>query len=178
MQRPTALLISIVSVLSRLIPHPANFTTLGAGSLFAGAKLSRPWNYLVPFGVLIFTDLIIGLHGTMLYVYGSFAISVYMGEKLLSNKPKTSRLITIGLANSAIFFIITNFGVWASTAMYSKTFAGLIQSYVMGIPFWRNMMIADIVFTVGFFSLYSYASNRKAVSYFDNKLRSYFNLKI
>lgn len=177
MQKPSALIISVITVLSRLIPHPANFTAVGSGALFAGAKLARPWNYIVPLGALMITDLIIGLHGTMLYVYSSIAVSIWMGEKFLAKNPKTSRMITVALASSVIFFIVTNFGVWASTAMYSKTSAGLIQSYVMGIPFWRNMMIADVVFTVGFFSLYSYASNRQLISQIDNKLRNYFNLK-
>lgn len=175
MKKPTAIILSFIAILSRLVPHPANFTAVGATSLFSGAKISRPWNYIIPFGVLIFTDIIIGLHGTMMFVYASIAVSIWMGERVLKNSPNTGRLTVTALASSTIFFIITNFGVWATTAMYPKTLAGLTQSYVMGLPFWRNMMLADVVFTVGFFWLYSYASNKNLISLVDKKINTYIN---
>ncbi len=171
MQKPTATILTVVTVLSRLLPHPPNFTALGSSALFAGGKMSRPWNYLVPLIALTFTDLIIGLHGTMPYVYGGIAAIIWMGERTLKNRPTTVRLATVALAGSTIFFLVTNFGVWASTAMYPKTAAGLVESLVMGLPFWRNMAVADVVFTVGFFQLYQFAEHRSVTTLLDKKIR-------
>ena len=171
MQKPTAAILSILTVLSRLLPHPPNFTTLGSSALFAGGKVGRPWNYILPFATLVITDLIIGLHGTMPYVYGSVALIIWLGERFLNNKPSTGRLITIALASSTVFFLVTNFGVWMSTTMYPKTFAGLLESYLMGLPFWRNMLVADIVFTVGFYWLYQLAEQKSVTTLVDKKIR-------
>ncbi len=167
MQKPTAALLTIITLLSRLLPHPPNFTTLGGSALFAGGKLHRPWNYLLPFAVLAVTDLIIGLHGTMPYVYGSVALIIRLGERYLSGQPTAGRLVTVALAGSAAFFLITNFGVWASTAMYPKTFIGLLESYAMGLPFWRNMLVADVIFTVGFYGVYKAAEQKYDITVMD-----------
>ncbi|MEX1051984.1 MAG: DUF6580 family putative transport protein [Patescibacteria group bacterium] len=171
MQKPTAAIITIITILSRLLPHPPNFTTLGSSALFAGGKVGRPWNYLLPFVALTLTDLIIGLHGTMPYVYGSVVVMIWLGERFLTNKPATSRLLTVALAGSTVFFLVTNFGVWASTAMYPKTAAGLVESYLMGLPFWRNMLAGDIIFTVGFFRLYQLAEQKHVITIVDQKIR-------
>ena len=174
MKKPTAVLITTLTIIGRLIPHPANFTTLGAGVLFGGSKISRPWNYILPATAMLITDFVIGLHGTMLYVYGAILISVWVGERTLKDNPTTGKLTVIAVLNSTIFFILTNFGVWASTTMYAKNFTGLIQSYTMGLPFWRNMMLADVIFTVGFFSLYSFAEKKKLISLLDKNFQKIF----
>lgn len=171
MPKPTATILTIITILSRLLPHPPNFTTLGSSALFAGGKLPRPWNYLLPLAALALTDLIIGLHGTMPYVYGSVALIIWLGERFLKKEPTTRRLLVIALASSTLFFLITNFGVWASTTMYPKTAAGLLESYLMGLPFWRNMLAADVIFTVGFYRLYQLAEQRSVIKIVDQKIR-------
>lgn len=177
MQKPTAIILTILAILSRLLPHPANFTAVGASSLFAGGKLPRPYNYLLPLVIMVFTDLIIGLHGTMLYVYASFVAIVFMGERFLQNQPSTSRLVVVAMSGSALFFLVTNFGVWMQSAMYPPTAAGLLESYVMGLPFWRNMMIADVLFTITFFKLYQYAENKSLIQLSDRKISYYLTNK-
>lgn len=122
---------------------------------------------------MLVTDLLIGFHDTMLYVYLSIALAIFIGEKLLAGNPTTSRLATIALVNSTLFFIVTNLGVWLSGTLYPPTTAGLIDSYIMGLPFWRNMLAADLVFTVGFFKLYQLAESTRVVERFDNQLVEY-----
>lgn len=177
MKKPTAAILTVIAVLSRLLPHPSNFTTVGATSLFAGGRLGRPWNYLVPLAVMVLTDLIIGLHGTMLFVYASIVVSVLIGERYLHGQFRASKGVVAALASSTVFFIITNFGVWLTTTMYPKSFAGLLECYVMGLPFWRNMLLSDIIFTVGFFGLYTYAQRANIISAFDKKLVGYLGLR-
>lgn len=168
--KPSVLILTIASVIGRLVPHPANFTPLGGTALFGGAKLERPWNYLAPLFILFVTDLIIGLHGTMLYVYASFMISVWLGEQFLRNRPSTLRVASVSLAGSVIFFLISNFGVWVEGILYPKTWQGLIECYVAAVPFFRNTIAGDLIFGVGFFALYQAAENYRITATIDKQI--------
>lgn len=151
---PTIIALTIAAIIGRFFPHPANMTPLGATSLFSGAKLKRPWSYLVPLFILFLTDLFLGFHSTMIYVYASFAVGIFLSEKFLKNNFTLFRMGTLSVINPTIFFIVTNFGVWLSGGIYPKTAFGLSQSYLMGLPFYKNMLIGDIVFGLGFFALH------------------------
>lgn len=156
---PTAVVLTLVAALGRLIPHPANMTPIGASSLFGGAVLARPWNYLLPLLAMFVTDIFLGFHSTIIYVYASIALGVFLAERLLRKSQSLKLVALISAINATTFFLITNFGVWASTQLYPKTTAGLYQCYLMGLPFFRNMIIGDLLFGVGFFAIYQYATN-------------------
>ena len=160
LNKPTALAISIGAIAVRLLPHPANLTPLGATAIFGGTKLARPWNYLAPLLILFVTDLFLGFHATMPYVYGSFILTVYIAEKFLTKAVTAKRLIALATANALIFFLVTNFGVWLEGRLYPPTVAGLVESYAMGLPFLRNMLLGDLGYTLGLFGLYALAERQ------------------
>lgn len=168
--KPTALAISIGAVAVRLLPHPANMTPLGATALFGGAKLTRPWNYLAPILILFLTDLFLGFHATMPYVYGSFLLSVFLAEKFLTKSVTAKKLVVLATTNAVIFFIVTNFGVWVEGRLYPPTIAGLVESYVMGLPFLRSMLLGDLGYTLGLFGLYALAENQVAWQKVDRRV--------
>ncbi len=171
--RPTVFLLTIVSLFSRLMPHLPNMTPLGATALFNGAKIGRPWSYLLPLAILFVSDLIIGFHNTMPYVYLGFAITVFLGEKFLHGEHVVRKSAVVAIVSSLLFFFITNFGVWATGTMYPMTLEGLIHCYFMGLPFLRNMVAGDVAFAVGFFSLYQYAEQRQIVTKLDKTILGY-----
>jgi hypothetical protein len=120
-QRPVntalTLVLAIVAGLIRLIPHPWNFTPVGALGLFGGARL-RLWHALIlPLAIMFGTDLILWAKSGWLpfnpYVYGSFFLSVLIG-RLLANSRSPVRIGVCTLFVSIQFFLITNFGVWAA----------------------------------------------------------------
>ena len=51
-----------------------------------------------------------------------------------------------GLASSVIFFVVTNFGVWALTSMYENNLGGLINSYLFAIPFFHNTLLSTLIY--------------------------------
>ena len=63
------------------------------------------------------------------------------------NKINAKNLFIYGVSSSLIFFIISNFGVWLSGGMYEKNIAGLINCYMMAIPFLKNTMISTVFFS-------------------------------
>ena len=150
------LVIAIIAAMTRLIPHPANFTVIGALALFSGAYLPKKVHFFIPLTAMLLSDLIIGFHSAMPYVYASFILIGLMGVYLKKNR-SFGTLFTITLSSSLLFFFITNFGVWATGTMYAKNVYGLLQSYVMGLPFLRNTMLGDLFYTFAFFYGYQYS---------------------
>ena len=132
---------------SRLIPHPPNFTPLAAMALFGGAYLSdKRLAFGLPLAALLLSDAVLGFYHDMIWVYGSFALIVCLGLQLQSRR----RLLPIAgaaLAGSVLFFVITNFGVWASGGLYPRTLAGLAEGYVAAIPFFEKTIAGDLVYT-------------------------------
>lgn len=141
----------------RLVPHPPNFTPIAAIALFGGAHFSdRRTAFLVPLAALLIGDLMIGFHVTMPVVYGSFALVVGIGRWLRSRQgvvPVTGAV----LASSALFFILTNFGVWALLSSYPKTLAGLGACYTAAIPFFGNTLMGTAFYTAALFGGFALA---------------------
>lgn len=154
--------IIILAVLYRLFPHPPNFTPIAALALFSGANLKGMRRFMIPLIVMSVSDLFLGFHSTILYVYGSFIITSALGT-LLQNNQTFLRIISIATISSLLFFIITNFGVWAGTTMYPKDLSGLLNAYVMGIPFFKNTLLGDLFYTITLF--YGYKYNPILMSY-------------
>ena len=125
--------IILLAVVARLIPHAPNFAPIGSLALFSG------------------------FHKTVPYVYVSFIIIALIGGLIKNNKWQS--LFKASLISSVLFFLITNFGVWATGTMYQKNLTGLIQSYTFGIPFFRNTLISDLFYTFSFFYGHRFLSN-------------------
>lgn len=167
--KPSIILLAALAAAGRFLPHPPNFTPVGGTALFGGAKLSRPWNYLLPLLIMFVTDIFLGFHATMPYVYVSFIVAVFLGERFL-NRPTASRVVGISLLSSTLFFIISNFGVWLSGGLYPQTIDGLVRCYVMAIPFFQWTIAGDLVYTLGFFGLYALAESRGLARKFDSRV--------
>lgn len=140
-----AIILIIIGVSLRLIPHIPNFAPITALALFGGANLNKKYALIVPLLAMLISDFFLGFHSTMLYVYVSFLISGLIGLWLKSRK---TPLYIFGATTAASlqFFLITNFGVWAE-GMYSRGFEGLITSYIMGVPFYRYTVLGDLFYT-------------------------------
>jgi hypothetical protein len=151
-------LIILLAVIARLVPHPANFVPIGGLALFSGAKFKGKFGFLIPLLAMAISDIFLGFHSTIIYVYASFLIIFIMG-KVIKNSQKPGSIFLASLMSSIIFFLVTNFGVWANFSMYPKTISGLYQSYIMGLPFFRNTLLGDLFYSFSFFYGYRFLSN-------------------
>lgn len=152
----TAVLLILFAAFSRVVPHPANFTPIAAIALFSGVYLSKKYFFIVPIAAMLLSDIIIGFHSEMIWVYGSFAVIAVLGLWLRSHK-SVGYIIGTTLVSSVIFFIITNFGVWLS-GYYTMTFSGLVECYTMAIPFFRNTAAGDLIYVGVMFGIYELVS--------------------
>ncbi|MDP4231187.1 MAG: hypothetical protein Q8916_12370 [Bacteroidota bacterium] len=143
----------VIGIATRLLfnaLHVYNFNAVIASAIFAGAYLSRSkYGLLVPMITMFATDAIFKFYDLpfMAVVYGSFILAYFIGTGY-SKKPSLLRYIGVTLGGSLVFFIVTNFAWWPFyTTLYPHTIGGLIQSYTMALPFYRNSLLSDLLFT-------------------------------
>jgi len=145
------------AALTRLLPHPWNFTPIGAMALFSGATFrDRRLAFVVPLATLFLSDLVIGLHFLMWAVYGSFALMVWLGTWLRARR-RLWPIAATTLAGSVLFFVVTNFAVWLSGMTYPKTAAGLVACYVAAIPYFGNTLAGDAFYVALLFGGFAFA---------------------
>jgi hypothetical protein len=142
----------IILALARLIPHPPNFTPIIAVAILSGYFFK---NIYLSFSTLLISmfisDLFIGFYGNIIFVYCSLLLIAFLFYKI-NNIINLKNLFIYSFAGSLIFFIISNFGVWAlgdlgvNDIPYEKNLSGLIQCYILAIPFFGNTFISTLVF--------------------------------
>ena len=152
----------LVAALTRVLPHPPNFSPVEAVALFGGAYFaSRYWALLVPLAAMLLSDLVLakingGLYSSwfgssgMLLVYACVAIGVFLGYRL-RGKVSGARVLGYALLGSLLFFTVTNFGVWLSSPMYPQTTAGLLAAYAAGIPFFKWTVLGTLFYSAMLF---------------------------
>lgn len=167
------MLLILLAAVSRILPHPPNFTPVGAMALFGAAWFKpRHWAFIVPFAGLWLSDLFLNnvvyaqyypsfvwFDTGQLWVYLSFGLIVGLGFMALG-KITAGRVIGASLASSVLFFLITNFGVWVSGGMYALTWQGLAACYAAAIPFFANTILGDFCYTTTLFASYGLLRNR------------------
>ena len=157
LQPRTLTLLGIIAAIAlfRFLPHPPNVSPVAAMALFGGALFAdRRLALLVPFAAMLVSDLFIGMHDTMLYVYGAFALTVGIGM-LIRDRLGIASVVLASIGSSLLFFLVTNFGVWATAAHgYAMNAGGLMQAYIAGLPFLHYSLLGNLVFTAVLFGSY------------------------
>lgn len=150
----------LVAALSRFLPHPANWTAIGAAALLAGARFPRTWEALVvPLAAMVLSDALIGFHSQVGWVYGAIALTALAAHAFRDRL--TGWRIGVGaVLGSVAFFLITNFGMWATGTMYPPGADGLIASYVAAVPFFASQALGDLFYAAVLFGAWDLAVRR------------------
>ncbi|MDR0926945.1 MAG: hypothetical protein LBO69_04180 [Ignavibacteria bacterium] len=140
-----AVALVILSIASRFLPLPPNFSPIMAVALFSGVIFAdRKIAMIVPIAAMFISDIVIGLHPTMLAVYLSFAIIALLGMRMKSINAKN--VVGNSLLAAVIFFVVTNLGVFAA-GWYSYTLEGLTTCFTMAIPFFRATLASSVLYS-------------------------------
>jgi hypothetical protein len=145
----------LAGIVLRLIPHIPNFAPIAAMALFGGVYLNNKYSLVIPLVALLIGDIFIGFYNPviMISVYGSFLLIGLLGLYLKKHK-SASNVIGASLLSSILFFIITNFTMWAIPhSLYPHNFSGLLNCYTLALPFFKNTIYGDLFYTVTMFSL-------------------------
>jgi hypothetical protein len=155
----------ILGVSSRLFPHFWNVTPITAIVLFASVYFGLRWAAIALFVIMGATDLFIGFYEwpIMVTVYGSFLLVIVVGWVLNKNLT-TTRIFVAAVASSVIFYLVTNWAVWQFGTMYEHSIAGLVECYIAALPFFRNSLVGDLLYTSGLFGsahVFGFFANKK-----------------
>lgn len=154
----TLALLIFAAALSRVLPHPPNFSPVEAVALFGGAYFARRgWALAVPLLAMFASDLVLGLVNGGIYwryfasagyllVYACIALSTVLGFGL-RGKVGAGRVLAYSLAGALLFFVLTNAGVWAFGTLYPHTASGLLAAYIAGIPFFQWSVLGTLVYS-------------------------------
>lgn len=161
----------LLAALSRMLPHPSNFTPIAGMALFGAAHfMKKYWAFIIPLLAMWLSDLFLNnvvyanlypeyYEGWLWFtpqgywIYGSIALIILLGLFTLK-KVKPKNLLLTSLGASILFFLITNFGVWLQGGMYPKTGTGLITCLSAGLPFLQNTILGDLFYTTVLFGSY------------------------
>jgi hypothetical protein len=166
-------LMILLAAFSRIIPHIPNFSPLGAIGLFGAAYFVKKWQaFLIPIAATWLSDLFINnviyaqyypkftwFYQGFYWQYGSYLLIALAGIFILK-KVNPQRVIAGALASTAIFFLVSNFGVWAAGTMYPKTIEGLMACYVAGIPFLKGTLLGDLFYSGVLFGAFALAQKQ------------------
>lgn len=175
-QQKSTLIITVlivIAALSRLLPHPPNFTPVGATALFGTAYFTKKyWAFIIPIITLWLSDLILNnvfyaqyydgftwMTTGFLWIIGAFVLIAILGMFTMKNKVSPVNLLGTSIAASGIFFLITNFSVWLSGLTYPKTIEGLIACYTAAVPFFWNTLAGDLFYVAVLFGVYEFVKS-------------------
>jgi hypothetical protein len=106
----------LAAALSRLIPHPPNFSPIEASALFAGAYLlDRRAAVLVPILAMLLSDLVLGFHALVPVTYGCMAVMALAGplaDRQGGHRDRGGARLRLG----HVLLLVSNFFVWLTRA--------------------------------------------------------------
>ena len=161
-------IIILLAALTRIIPHPPNFSPIAAIGLFGAAHFAKKWQaFFIPLIGIWVSDLVINnyvysssssnivwFYSGFYWQYISYILIIFAGLFIFNRGISLTKTVGGMISSSGIFFLVSNFGVWAGGTMYPKNFGGLITCYAAGIPFIHNTIISDVLFTTVLFGTY------------------------
>ncbi|TWU15785.1 DUF6580 family putative transport protein [Allorhodopirellula heiligendammensis] len=157
-----------IAVVSRLLPHPPNFTPLAAIGLFAGAISLRPAVAIATVLLaMLVSDAFLGFHSLMPVVYGCLLVNLMIGSRLVRGSEglqfgaaSCGRIVAGSLLGSVLFFLATNFAVFVTS--YPTTGTGLLACYTAAIPFFQYTVTGDLAYSAVLFGAYALCTARSA----------------
>lgn len=151
------LLASLCIIISRLLPHPFNFSPVISLALVCPLLMSSRRDALIALALgMALSDCLLGFYSSMPFVYGSLLLIALLGHAL-KEKLSFFTLSLTGFSACLTFFLITNFGCWLTMPIYPKTLAGLVTCFSAALPFFQNTLLAT-----GFYLLFFYLVKKQA----------------
>ena len=143
----------LILAISRLIPHPPNFTPIIAVAIMSSCFFKNiNLSIIILVISMLLSDLFIGFYYNIFFVYFSLILITIIFFKI-NKKINYKTLLIFSFFGSLIFYIISNFGVWMLSGIYEKNLNGLVTCYILAIPFFKNTLMSTIIFSyIAFFA--------------------------
>ncbi len=153
-----------------------NFTPLGAMALFGGCYYQDKWKaYLMPLLTLWLTDIILNrflffhewvfFYSGFAWVYASFALMVLIGHYI--KRVSVKSVLISAIAGAVVHWLVSDLGVWLgggtdiTTGLpYTRDWHGILMCFYLAIPFMKNLLIGNLVFSAIFFGVFELLQKR------------------
>lgn len=139
-----SVIIVIIGIFTRLIPHFPNFSPEIVFALYLGMKHSKRVALFAIVLMAIISDILLGfgIGYWAIFTYSALLVIGWIGTYIKSHQYGLvfiiqSAMVTVG------YWVWTNFGTWLMTNMYAQTLAGLMKCYVLALPFLTNSLGAS-----------------------------------
>ena len=156
----------LFAIAARWLPHPPNFTPVVAVALFSGmAFKNRFWGFLIPLAGLLISDSLLGFYDGMWANYFCYFLVALVGFGL---HKFGFRLRSWGLGSFAaavVFFVSSNFFVWALGFLYPRTAEGLWACYGAALPFFQNTLASTFLYAGALWGLFRLAEPLTRATY-------------
>ncbi len=147
-----AIILIGMGILLRFMPHAPNFTPVAAIAIFSGAYLNKKYALFVPLVLMVLSDVVIGMHNVVIFTWGGFFLITFLGLWLKKHK-NILGIVSVSCISSLLFYVVSNFGVWLM-GWYPHDLKGLINCYVLALPFLRNFTLATVIYAAVFVGAY------------------------
>lgn len=139
-------LLVALGVIARILPHTWNFAPLGGIGLYAGAYFNPRISWAVPLVALFIGDLFLGFYSLteMAFAYLGFLAGPLIGRALLASRRTIPRFGAAVFIAATVHFAVSNVGSWLT--LYPQTLQGLIDCYVLALPFYGATLLGDAIF--------------------------------
>jgi hypothetical protein len=144
-----------LAIITRFIPHLANFAPITAIAIFSAVYLPKKQAVGLPLAVRLISDIFLGFFQwpLMVAVYASHLFGAVLGIWIKGSPAhRWIKIVGSSLMASAVFFLVTNFAFLYST--YPHNFSGIAQAYANGLPFLRGTLLGDLSYTLALFGGY------------------------
>lgn len=148
----SAVLLILAAAFTRLFPHYPNFTAIGAMAVFGGSVIKDKKNaFLFPIAALLLSDICLQLFTTTKGFYGIGQFFVYLAFILITalstfmHRKSAANIALAAVWSGAVFFVISNLGVWITSNFYPKNLTGFTECFVAAVPFYKNEFFGNFV---------------------------------
>lgn len=154
----------VITVALRFAEIPLwNFGSMAALALLCGTVIRHPAGILLPLGIRLLTDVLIqmktgyGFFSSWPLDYAAYILIFFIIGKRIAPR-RASMVVSGSLASVAVYFLMSNFGVWWLGTMYPPTLAGLMSCYTMAIPFANGTLAGNMLFAPLFYVAWNMAT--------------------
>lgn len=160
-------------IFARLIPHPPNFTPMLSGALLGGTYFyKKKWAYCIPIFAMLFSDYFLYTfiyqnkfsfpNKTTFAIYICILLTSFLGT-FMRTKITFFKVLGYSFLSALLFFIITNFSVWAGATFYPQNFQGLFLCYTAGLPFFKNTLLSTFLYSSFFYGAFYFLGKKVAL---------------
>ncbi|MEX1203063.1 MAG: DUF6580 family putative transport protein [Ferruginibacter sp.] len=151
-----AIAIILAAAISRVAFYPITYSPVIAMALFGGAVIKdKKWAFALPLFAMFLSDFLFEVSGIaagfwgwgQLVGYGILGMITIVGFAI--KKINVQVVAGFSILSTLLFFFLSNSSVWLldTSLTYTRSFSGWMSCLAAGIPFLKNDLLTNVVYS-------------------------------